>query len=56
LAWCLPTGFEAPLTYFYLIYFIILLLHRQIRDDEACKKKYGKDWDRVSDCELKPVG
>ncbi|ODN79893.1 hypothetical protein L202_03785 [Cryptococcus amylolentus CBS 6039] len=46
LGWCLPTGFSTPLTYYYLIYFVILLLHRQARDDEACREKYGKDWDR----------
>jgi hypothetical protein len=45
LAWCLPTGFNTPITYFYLVFFVILLLHRQIRDDEACREKYGSDWD-----------
>ncbi|CED85474.1 C-14 reductase [Phaffia rhodozyma] len=49
-AWCLPTGFDTPFTYFYVIYFAILLVHRQRRDDDACKKKYGKDWDRY--CEI----
>lgn len=44
LSWSLPTGFETPITYFYIIYFTILLLHRQARDDEACEKKYGADW------------
>jgi hypothetical protein len=39
-AWSLPTGFETPITYFYVIYFAILLAHRQIRDDENCAKKY----------------
>ncbi|KAH6913207.1 C-14 sterol reductase [Coprinopsis sp. MPI-PUGE-AT-0042] len=43
-AWCLPTGFNTPVTYFYPIYFAVLLLHRQLRDDEACHKKYGDDW------------
>ncbi|KAI0051145.1 ERG4/ERG24 ergosterol biosynthesis protein [Auriscalpium vulgare] len=46
LAWSLPTGFEAPLTYFYVVYFGVLLIHRQRRDDEACEKKYGKDWEK----------
>lgn len=41
LAWCLPTGFETPVTYFYFIYFTILLVHRQRRDDEACHEKYA---------------
>ncbi|OSD07127.1 ERG4/ERG24 ergosterol biosynthesis protein [Trametes coccinea BRFM310] len=44
LAWSLPTGFSTPITYFYVIYFAVLLIHRERRDDEACEKKYGKDW------------
>ncbi|TFK28197.1 ERG4 ERG24 ergosterol biosynthesis protein [Coprinopsis marcescibilis] len=44
LTWCLPTGFGTPITYFYPIFFAILLLHRQTRDDEACHEKYGDDW------------
>lgn len=44
LAWSLPTGFETPITYFYVVYFTVLLVHRQRRDDEACEKKYGEDW------------
>ncbi|RSH81588.1 erg24, C-14 sterol reductase [Saitozyma podzolica] len=52
LGWCLPTGFETPIPYFYVLYFVVLLVHRQIRDDEACKAKYGKDWDKY--CEIVP--
>lgn len=44
-AWCLPTGFKTPLTYFYVLYFAILLLHRETRDETKCKEKYGADWD-----------
>lgn len=45
LAWCLTTGFQTPLTYFYSIYFFILLVHRAGRDNEACLMKYGEeDW------------
>jgi len=44
LAWCLTTGFRTPITYFYIIYFTILLVHRGMRDDAACVKKYGEDW------------
>ncbi|KAF5341653.1 hypothetical protein D9611_001670 [Ephemerocybe angulata] len=44
LAWCLPTGFSTPITYFYPAYFLVLLVHRQMRDDEACEEKYGEDW------------
>lgn len=47
LAWCMTTGFQTPVTYFYFIYFAILLVHRAMRDDEACTKKYGEeDWNR----------
>jgi delta14-sterol reductase len=39
LSYSLPTGFNTPITYFYVIYFLILLMHRQNRDSEACVKK-----------------
>jgi delta14-sterol reductase len=45
LAWCLPTGFEHPLPYFYIVYFLILLVHRERRDHAMCAKKYGHDWE-----------
>ncbi|KAG8707710.1 erg24, C-14 sterol reductase [Ceratobasidium sp. 423] len=45
LSYSLPTGFDTPITYFYCSYFLILLVHRQMRDEEACRKKYGKDWE-----------
>jgi len=51
-AWCLVTGFITPITYFYVIYFGILLVHRERRDDAACKKKYGEDWDKY--CAIVP--
>jgi len=44
LSWSLPTGFNTPITYFYVTYFLVLLIHRQRRDDEHCGKKYGEDW------------
>lgn len=40
LAWSLPTGFDTPITYFYVMYFAVLLIHRQRRDDENCEKKW----------------
>lgn len=52
LAWCLPTGFNSIIPYFYFIYFTALLVDRQKRDDHNCKMKYGKDWDRY--CEIVP--
>ena len=53
LAWCLPCGIErGVLPYFYAAYFAILLIHRELRDEESCRKKYGRDYDRY--CELVP--
>ncbi|KAL0954525.1 hypothetical protein HGRIS_003492 [Hohenbuehelia grisea] len=43
-AWSLPTGFNTPITYFYVTYFVILLIHRERRDDDKCAGKYGADW------------
>lgn len=51
-SWCLPCGFSHVLPYYYAIYFAILLVHRELRDEHNCRKKYGKDWDRY--CELVP--
>lgn len=47
-AWCLPTGFATPVTYFYVVYFAILLVHRDRRDESKCKAKYGQDWERYT--------
>jgi Delta14-sterol reductase len=44
LAWCLPCGFESPLPYFYIVYFTILLVHRERRDNDMCAVRYGRDW------------
>ncbi|KZO95870.1 ERG4/ERG24 ergosterol biosynthesis protein [Calocera viscosa TUFC12733] len=46
LAWCMTTGFHTPITYFYIVFFVVLLTHRAMRDDEACRNKYGDDWDK----------
>lgn len=45
-SWCLPTGAQTPLTYFYVIYFGVLLVHRQVRDEMKCRAKYGATWDQ----------
>lgn len=39
-------GYAIPVTYFYLVYFAVLLIHREMRDEEKCMRKYGKDWER----------
>lgn len=37
-------GWGMVFTYFYLIYFAVLLIHRASRDEDKCMRKYGKDW------------
>ena len=37
-------GWGMIITYFYILYFAILLIHREMRDEEKCVRKYGKDW------------
>ena len=44
LAWCLCCGAISPLAYFYAAYFLVLLVHRAMRDDHFCSEKYGADW------------
>jgi len=39
-------GTAIPITYFFMLYFAILLIHREMRDEEKCRRKYGKDWER----------
>ncbi|GLD47068.1 delta(14)-sterol reductase TM7SF2 [Lates japonicus] len=45
LAWSLPCGFSHLLPYFYVIYFTVLLIHREARDERQCRAKYGLAWD-----------
>ena len=49
-AWCLPCGLDHVVPYFYVVYFGVLLVHRDLRDGEACAEKYGADWDKY--CKL----
>jgi delta14-sterol reductase len=41
-------GWGIIFTYFFMLYFGILLIHRERRDEEKCKRKYGADWDRYT--------
>ncbi|RMZ91397.1 hypothetical protein DV736_g1367, partial [Chaetothyriales sp. CBS 134916] len=43
-------GWGMIFTYFYVLYFGVLLVHRELRDEEKCRRKYGKDWDAY--CEV----
>ncbi|XP_068564871.1 delta(14)-sterol reductase LBR [Cebidichthys violaceus] len=45
LAWSLPCGFSHLLPWYYMIYFIILLVHRDARDMSECRRKYGSAWE-----------
>jgi len=45
LSWCLVCGWNSLVPYFYAVYFMILLVHRSIRDDHMCRQKYGDDWE-----------
>ena len=38
-------GWGMIFTYFYMVYFAVLLVHRELRDDDKCSRKYGKDWE-----------
>ncbi|KAK3669702.1 erg24, C-14 sterol reductase [Recurvomyces mirabilis] len=38
-------GAAIPVTYFFMLYFGVLLLHRERRDELKCRRKYGKDWE-----------
>jgi len=39
-------GWGMIFTYFYILYFAVLLIHRDGRDDEKCSRKYGEDWEK----------
>lgn len=53
LSWCLPVGWNSGIVpYFYAIYFAILLIHREQRDEESCREKYQSDYDRY--CKIVP--
>jgi len=45
-------GWGMAVTYFYMIYFAVLLVHRERRDEAKCRAKYGKDWEEY--CKIVP--
>jgi len=60
LAWCAAAGFDlsahaarqtslwAVVPWFYEIYFVILLVHRERRDNQHCAAKYGAAWEEYT--------
>jgi protein-S-isoprenylcysteine O-methyltransferase Ste14 len=49
LSYGLCAGFGSIIPYFYPIWFALLLITRERRDDRWCAKKYGSDWDRYKE-------
>lgn len=44
LSYSLPTGFHTPLTYYFPLFFAVLLIHRNSRDEAKCEEKYKETW------------
>lgn len=42
-------GWGMIFTYFYIVYFTVLLIHRERRDETKCARKYGDDWKRYKE-------
>ena len=45
LTWGLITGFKSPFPWFYTAFFIPMILHRAIRDQQKCRGRYGAAWE-----------
>lgn len=43
-SWTLPAGLNYLLPWFYIVYLLMLLVHRAAYDDHRCLEKYGKAW------------
>ena len=49
LCWGLACGFKSSLPYFYFLFFTSMIIHRQMRDEARCSKKYGEYWQEYID-------
>ena len=45
---CAPALFQNIIPYVYFIFLTILLVHRAIRDEDKCSKKYGRYWQQYT--------
>ena len=45
LCWGLACGVGYALPFWYAFFFFAMITHRETRDAERCRRKYGKDWD-----------
>jgi 7-dehydrocholesterol reductase len=50
--WSCTAGTASIVPYLYLMFLTALLVDRSYRDDERCRAKYGKSWEKY--CELVP--
>lgn len=50
--WGLSGGLVTPITMWYPIFFLAVLVHRCERDFAKCSRKYGEDWDEY--CRIVP--
>jgi 7-dehydrocholesterol reductase len=42
--WSCTAGFNYFAPFFYFFFLCVLLIHRSLRDDAKCSKKYGEHW------------
>jgi len=51
-SWSLPAAHHGVAPFFYVIFLVILLVHRTFRDEEKCAAKYGDGWTKY--CQAVP--